>query len=231
MHPNIEIPTVAICNTSEAFFEFLSRVEEPVALARLIRERQFKGERALLWLGDPKLVFTSFWAPGLKYLQDHLGYKGTRHAIPVSPTAWLCSDIMREPLLIEQLVDYTGAERTVRLIPYATTPQFLKLVEVLEREYRLKVILPESPSPESLWIRDYIDTKSGFRSMAANWLDRPSEWLPEGMVCHNLGTAIAATEWFTSQGRDCIIKPDNGENGFGQHRIKTSGDKSSTLDQ
>jgi hypothetical protein len=221
MHPysNTEIPTVAICNTAEAFFEFLSRAEEPAALARLIRERQFKGERALLWLGDPKLVFTSFRVPRLDYWQDRLGYRGTRQAAPASPTAWLCSDIMREPALIEQLLDYVGSGRTAKLIPYATTSQFLKLVDLLEREYQLTVVLPETPARESVWVRDYVDTKSGFRSLATNWLPQPSEWLPQGMICHNLETAAAAAGWFQSQGRTCIIKPDNGENGFGQHRI------------
>ncbi len=216
---NTEIPTVAICNTSEVFFEFLNQIEEPVTLARLIRERQFKGERALLWLGDPKLVFTSFRVQRLEYVQDRLGYRGTRHAAPASPTAWLCSDIMREPALVEQLLDYAGADRTMRLIPYATTPQFLKLVEMLEQEYHLSVLLPESPPRESIWVRDYIDTKSGFRSLAANWLAQPSEWLPQGMVCRNTETAASAARWFQAQGRTCIVKPDNGENGFGQHRI------------
>ena len=94
-------------------------------------------------------------------------------------------------------------------------PSFLALAEQLQQAHGLQVLLPESPRPEDLWVRDYIDTKSGFHHLAAQWLPSAEQMLPEAYVCHTLEQAAAVVYWFSQQNRAAIVKADSGENGIG----------------
>ncbi len=228
-HLDREIPVVVISNITEAFFEFPSRAEDATERERLIHHAQCQGERSLLWLGDPKLVFVTFPVPHTGYLHQRLGYRGTGFAAPAEPSPFLSLDILREPALVTRLLEYAGEQRTVQLIPYATTRQFLQLVETLRTDYKLNILLPESPTPECLWLRDYIDTKAGFRALASRWLPNSAKLLPEGIVCQDAQQAAAVAYWFGHNGRPCIIKPDNGMGGLG-HQILHPGDFSSPED-
>jgi hypothetical protein len=210
-----DIPVVAVCNISETFFEFLNRAEEPTTRTHLIHGEQYRGDRTLIWLGDPKLVFVTFPIPHAEYLCQHFGYQGTSYMAPADPSPWLSLDILRESRLITRLVEYAGAEQTVQLIPYATTPQFFKLVETLRTEYGLNVLLPESPAPGYLWLRDYVDTKAGFRVLASRWLPNSYELLPPGIICRDTNMAATVVHWFCANGQACVVKTDDGENGIG----------------
>ena len=218
-HTGRSVPIVVIANISESFYDFLSREEHPERKARLIRERQVKGDRALLWMGDPKLV---------EYLRERLGYEGTYYMTPAAPSPHLSLDILREPPLIERLVDYAGADRAVQLIPYATTREFFQLVESLQTDHGLEVNLPESPKPDCLWLREYVDTKSGFRMLASEYLTDSDRLLPKGIVCRDLPSAAEVVRWFSNNGQASIVKADDGEGGIGQY--KHSGRNGSTAD-
>ena len=161
------IPVVVVCNISETFYEFLSRGADA---ERHIRGEQYRGDRAIVWAGDPKLVFTSLPIPHAEHLYRQAGYAGTEYRAPKRPTSWLSLDILREPALLQRLIDYAGERRTVQLIPYAATDEFLQLVEALQAEHGLTVLLPESPTRDGLWMRDYIDSKISFRILASRWL-------------------------------------------------------------
>jgi len=206
---NRAIPVVAIANVTETFYEFPNRAE-PELRDRLIRNFQEQGgDRTLLWLGDPKLVITSFPTPMMPYLQDHLGYRGTTIASPASPSPSLCRDIVNDPALMQRIVDHAGPNRAVQLVPYVTSVPFLQLAEALRAQHHLTVELPESPGPDTHWLRDYMDSKAGFRVMTSRWL-RTEGLLPEGVVCRSLEEAAAVAHWFCVNGRACIAKPDNG---------------------
>ncbi|HLE29575.1 MAG TPA: hypothetical protein VI793_15740 [Anaerolineales bacterium] len=216
-----DIPVVVICNISETFYSFLKRAEDPAAQARLIHGEQYRGDRALLWLGDSKLVFVTFPIPHAQALYRQLGYRQTRYLAPHNPSPQLCQDILREAHLLTALIEYAGAQRTAQIIPYATTPEFLQLVDVLRREHGLTVRLPESPAPECLWVRDYIDTKAGFRVLASRWLgDRADTLLPSGVACEDWQSAAAVAHWFCLNGQTCVVKADDGENGIGQNVLR-----------
>jgi len=212
---NPSIPVVVVCNISETFYDFLSLAENSTVEAHLIRGEQYRGDRALIWVGDPKLVFVSLPIPNGKMLCQQLGYDHTQYAVPAEPSAWLSLDILREQALMDQLVAYAGTNRTLQIIPYATTRQFYQLVDSLRADYGLTIILPESPSPESFWLRDYVDTKAGFRALASRWLPNADELLPEGYVCQTLETAAEVVHWFGLRQLTCIVKANIGENGLG----------------
>lgn len=212
-HLQPDIPLVVVGNVPEAAYSFLALAGDDTE--KLVQVRLLKGERSLLWAGESKLVVLSFHPRHMTYLRERLGYKGTECIAPNRPTAHLSRDILREPELMGRLVDYAGPGRTLQMIPYVTTRPFLKLVDFLRNEYNLTMLLPESPSPENLWVRDYMGTKSGFRTLAGSWL--PQDELPEGIICQNVGVAADVVSWFHANGRDCIVKPDQGQAGIGIH--------------
>lgn len=219
-HIHRSLPVVGICNISETFYEFLSRAEEGPTRDQLVKGEQYRGDRVLVWLGDNKLVFGSRPIPHADYLYRQCGYTNTRYLSPQAPSPWLCRDILREPELLRALVDYAGAGRTLQLIPYATTPEFVELVATLRTVHGLTVLLPETPAPEALWVRDYIDTKVGWRVLAGRWLPDADVLLPEGFVCHTAQLAAHAAAWFVHRGRASLAKADIGENGLGNAVIR-----------
>lgn len=209
-----KVPTVVIYNNLETFYQFLNRTDD----TSVMENRLYRGDRALLWAGDPKLVFATSDVQHLDYLKE-LGYKDTVCLAPENPSPWLSLDVLREEPLLKRLVEYAGTDRTIRMIPYATTMQFLQLAEVLRTDYNLTVHLPESPDPEHLWVRDYMDTKAGFRVMAQQWLRKTDACLPEGLICENITQAAQAAIWFQNSGRECIIKADKGEGSLGHFML------------
>ena len=120
------IPLAVVSNITEAFFEFPNRAADEATRARLIYHAQCQGERSMLWLENSKLVFLSVPAPHAEQLCRQLGYSQTFVAAPDNPTPSLSADILREPRLIDRLLAYAGPERTIQLVPYATTRQFLR---------------------------------------------------------------------------------------------------------
>ena len=119
-----KVPRVAICNITETFFDFLNKAEDEEDRRTLMYGEQYRCDRTLVWLGDSKLVFVSFPIPHANYLLHNFGYAHTHYLAPQNPTPWLCNDILQEPVLLAQLIEYAGAERTIQLVPYATTPQY-----------------------------------------------------------------------------------------------------------
>lgn len=221
------VPVVAICNISETFYDFLSRAKEVTLRADLIHGEQYRCDRTLMWLGDPKLVFATFPIPHAEDFCQRYDYPGTKYLAPTNPSPFLSLDIIREPDLLAQLVEYAGEAQSVQLIPYATTPQFFQLVDRLQTDYHLTVFLPESPSRDNLWLRDYIDTKAGFRLFVSRWLANADQLLPEGIICQNRQEAAAVAHWFSLNRQNCLVKADRGEDSIG-HFVIRPGDFDST---
>lgn len=210
-----DLPLVAVCNISETFHRFLSREADPLQQTQLILGEQYRGDRALVWLGASKLAIVSFPVDHGEWLSQHFDYDDTRWIVPQKPSPWLCRDILDDPALLDKIVEYAGPDQTVQLVPYATTVEFCQLVEMLRAEYGLAVLTPESPDENALWLRDYLDTKSGFRTLVSRWLPDADRLLPEGYICQTWETAADVASWFCSRGRSCVLKADIGENGFG----------------
>jgi hypothetical protein len=204
-----EAPLIAVHNNLETFFKFLQRSEDP----DVFRKRRHRGERGIFWLGDPKLLFVTAASPAAEQVCRRWGYPGTQVLEPAEPTPQLSLDILHEPQLLQCILAYAGPERTLRLVPYATTSEFLQLAAEL-RSRGLTVLLPECPAPENLWLRDYADSKSGFRALAAECLEE-ADVCPQGFVCRDVKRAAAAVDWFLRQGRTCVVKADGGESGIG----------------
>ena len=219
------IPTVIVSNFAEAHVDFLGRCSNPKEREELILSEAYHADRTLLWAGDPKLVIVSYPIAHEQFITNRLNYQKTEHAFPKDPTYYLSKDIVREQHLVDRILEYTGEGRVINLIPYATTPEFYELVEFLRQLHGLSVHTPESPNKKNFWIRDYIDTKNGFRSLASLWLENADDLLTLGVSCYDMDQAIRVVEWYSQMGLACVVKADTGESGIGTVVVKPFSDK------
>ena len=211
-----DTPLVVVYNNLELFGPFLRRAQDP----QLIQKRFYRGDRAVFWLGDPKLVVTSSKIPFPDEFCAQAGYPGTRLIAPAHPTTDLSLDVVNDPGLLNEIVAYAGVRKTLILVPYATTRAFMQLVNTLRSVYGLTIKLPESPAEENLWVRDFVDTKTGFRALASACLSNPGKCLPEGFHCSNRRQAADGAGWFMRRDKACVVKADHGESGLGHQIIE-----------
>jgi hypothetical protein len=204
------IPIVAIYNNLETFFKFLQRTNDHTVL----KKRMYRGDRGIFWLGPNKLLVVTKAVPNAEYICKRWGYSGTSVLAPREPTHQLSLDIMRDADLSQRIVSYADSQRRVQIIPYATTPEFYTLVDHLRSQFDLNVILVESPAESNLWIRDYIDTKAGFRALISEWIPE-EDVIPSGFICRDVKQAAKAVRWFNRRQLGAVAKSDGGESGLG----------------
>jgi len=210
-----KIPTVIIFNIAETFANFLEKSSDPQKREELINGEAYLGDRALLWGGDPKLAIVSYPIAHSEIIKNRLNYPQTTYRYPQHTTNQLSLDIIRDPGLLEAISNYAGENRSLQIIPYATTPEFLSLITILRENYQLSVETPESPNHDHLWIRDLVDTKAGFRQLVSQWLPDADRFLPPGFICYDSKQAADAAFWFYQRGKACLVKANTGENGIG----------------
>ena len=210
-------PTIAIYNNLETFFRFLQHANEH----KILEARTYRGDRGIFWLGPQKLLITTKRIPDAEYVCNRWGYFGTTVHTPRKVTYHLSMNILNDSDLLQEIVQYAGPKKTLQLIPYAATPDFYTLVKYLQVELGLEIILPESPLPSNLWIRDYMDTKTGFRSLITEWI-REEEIIPPGFICRDINEAAYAVDWFSRQGLGSVVKADRGESGLGHLTFQES---------
>jgi hypothetical protein len=205
-------PVVIVHNYLESFQKFLSRSGDENTLL----DRRFNGDQALFWLGEPKLVISSAPIENAALLKERWGYNAVRTLSPEVMSHSLSEDIISESHLRQAILEFAGKKKRIALIPYATTPEFLKLAKTLQEEDRLAVLLPESTKPENLWIKDYLDSKVGFRSiLALITTEGETPKYPQGFICADLEEAIEAADWFRRSGKGCVVKASMGGSGVG----------------
>lgn len=208
---------VAVANISETFLHSYERVRDTRARQRQILEDQYLGERALLWGEDHKLVITSWPAEPahLDYIRKVMGYSELVNASPANPSLSLSRDIIQDSALLAQIIEYCRDADCVHLVPYSTTQQFLELAIYLV-ELGLPLDTDESCRRENVWLRDYLDTKGGFREFILPLQDRFSKFrIPEGFWVRDWEEAARVVVSFLSRGRSCLCKPNRGEGGAG----------------
>jgi hypothetical protein len=205
------IPIVAIYNNLETFFKFLHRSNNLTTLEK----KMCHGDRGIFWLGPNKLLVVTKAIPHAEYICNRWGYSGTSVFAPLYPTHQLCLDILHDSNLLQEIVLYAGPKKTLQLVPYASTPEFYILVDHLRTELDLKIILVESPTESNLWIRDYIDTKAGFRSLVSEWIPE-EDVIPSGFTCRDIKQAAQAVYWFNRHQFGAVVKADSGLSGIGQ---------------
>lgn len=204
------VPTIIVHNYLETFRDFLSRTGSEEALFA----RRFNGDQALYWLGNSKLIFSSAPISDAETICERWEYHDVETAYPKNPSPQLSQDILDEQDLLDLLLAAAGPNQEIDLIPYATTPEFLLLAETLQKKFGLIVNLPESPTPENLWVNTYIDTKVGFRTLLSQWVPE-KKLCPFGFISEDIDHACKIVEWFRSEEKGCVIKASQGGSGVG----------------
>ncbi len=195
------IPAVLIGNSFEANASWLQGYDASVA------QRFYSAdERVLFWYRPNKLVLTSSPAAHWPKVQQQLHYHQTHHVYVTPESGCICRDILSHSTVLATLIDY-ATDRVLELIPYCTTPDFLELARYLEAQ-GITILLPETPT--QLWLRDYIDSKTGFRSIASQWIHQQTAQLPEGYTSTSFDEASQMARWFLDRGKACVVKADRG---------------------
>jgi hypothetical protein len=166
-------------------------------------------------LGDPKLVISSAPIENAALLRQRWNYPLSHTLSPQQMTPSLSEDVAREPRLRQAIVETAGPDKKVALVPYATTKEFLQLVESLRVEEALDIHLPESTPLENLWIKDYLDSKVGFRNVLSQISFQHKLSIPHGFTCADLDQAVEAADWFRRRGKGCVVKANIGGSGVG----------------
>ena len=208
-----------VANVIDAYRDNVALIQDPALRAHEVLDCYYLEDRALFWGGDQKLVVTSQPVDPafLADLQAALGYRELTVLSPAHPSDALCADILGEGALMDEIVSRLRGHGPVRLISFVAGREVLALAEAL-RARGLEVTTPECPPDDLLWVRDYLDSKSGFRRFFASIEPAvPGVRLPEGAVCEGPAEAARVAARFLADGRACLCKPNNSQSGVGFH--------------
>lgn len=206
---------IFVMNMSELLYSSYRHSPDKETIQRII---QSDADRVLLYGSHNKIVVTSLpiHQELITDLTRILKYKNAYVSHPAKPTYSLSGDIINGPELSKKILSIVHQLKVqkVNVIPYGTTYEFLQLVEWLKKKLpRVKVSAPESCSQEQLFLRDYVDQKSGFRDYWSR--SRAQIKSPEGFVCKNVDQAIKAARYFHSIKKGFLFKHDTGVSGWG----------------
>lgn len=206
---------IFVMNMSELLYSSYRHSPDRETIQRII---QSDADRVLLYGSHNKIVVTSLPVPQelVADLTGILKYKNVYALHPAKPTYSLSGDIINDSELYKKILSIIRQLKVqkVNIVPYGTTYEFLQLVEWLKKKLpRIKVSAPESCSQEQLFLRDYVDQKSGFRDYWAR--SQAQIKSPEGFVCKNADQAIKATRYFHSIKKGFLFKHDTGVSGWG----------------
>lgn len=206
---------IFVMNMSELLYSSYRHSPDKETIQRII---QSDADRVLLYGSHNKIVVTSL-PISQELVADVAGilkYNNVYAIHPAKPTYSLSGDIINNPELYKKILSILHQLKIqkVNIIPYGTTYEFLQLVEWLKKKLpRIKVLAPESCNQEQLFLRDYVDQKSGFRDYWAR--SQAQIKSPEGFVCKNPDQAIKAARYFHSIKKGFLFKHDTGVSGWG----------------
>ena len=206
-----------IANVVDAYRKNVALIHDPALREHEILDSYYIEDRALLWGGGRKVVVTSqpVEPAFLQYLQRVMGYQELANLAPQRATDALCEDILREEALRRDIVARLRGRGPVRLISFVASAKVLEVAEALRAE-GLDISTPECPPADLLWVRDYLDSKAGFRRFFESISGEVrGVRIPEGAVCESPAEAARMAARFLSEGRGCLCKPNNSQSGVG----------------
>ncbi len=215
-----------IANVVDAYRDNVALIQDPALREHETLDSYYIEDRALLWGGPRKLVVTSQpVAPAhLRYLQQTLGYEELVNLSPHEASDALCEDVLREPGLQREIAARLRGQGPVSLISFVASQKVLDVADALRGE-GLEVETPECPPADLLWVRDYLDSKAGFRRFFTPIQDQlHGVRIPEGAVCESPAEAARIAGRFLAEGRGCICKPNNSQSGVGFHILRPGAD-------
>ena len=149
------------------------------------------------------------------YFQSITKNKKVEIHVPQKRTGLICKDLYTDKQLFGDLVQKAKKYKKIKLISYATSPEFLELKERMI-QLGLNVYTPEAPNIENAWTVNFFGSKSGIRQLAQqSRAIEPDFIMPEGVICvGKLDAAkIAANIYIREKG--VVLKTNKGSGGHG----------------
>lgn len=209
--------TIYLANLSELLYPTYNCNKNKDTIQKII---QSDGDRTFFYGNNTdKLIVTSSPLDAVM-VRDNLrllGYKNTTCLAPKNPSYSLSRDLFKDRKLREKLLKWLGKfTDKVNLIPYGSTQEFYQLISWLEKKLpKLVITATESPQSGNLFIRDYLDSKAGFRAIWDLSVDREDIHSPLGFNCLNWQEVLEAAKYFYEQKKDFLLKLNYGVAGWG----------------
>ena len=214
--------TIYISNILEGYYKSYENL--PVAQRTFWTHYDtYDSNRAVLYGDDNKVVITS--SPVYPaHFADMVKLMGWKQVINLSPTRAsysISDDCRNNKELRTQLIEIITHNPGIALIPYRLTPQFQKLILMLQKE-GLQFTLPETIPQDKQFILNYFNTKRGFRHLwhMAHANNPPHVQIPEGFIAEDKPEATEAAWWFKVHKKSFVIKYNKGTQGIGIHMLK-----------
>ena len=158
--------TVYIANMSEDVWPFISSISDKRMFEFEIEDNAHLGDRDIFAVAPnggiicvlPRPVSDAY----LAYYQQIMNITNARVVVPPKHTGEICEDILRSEEIMGLFVTAAGENKSLTLLSYTTSLQFLRLIQVL-RERGIRVNTPEAPKEEDSWIVNFFGSKSGIR--------------------------------------------------------------------
>lgn len=208
------IKEIFIANTAEAFADLLDRNTDQ---QDRIQQEIDLSQRGQFWGGDNRLIITPTPIPEvlLQHNINRLGYKNIKNFWPKNPDIRLCNSVLDDPELVKVLIQVFQSNKKVKISSYSVTDEYIKLLRFLEGNTAGCDItnIPKVTSPLDL-VRE-IDSKNGFREIAANLFPKENIKIPRGFICKTEADIAKAIFFFLNIGIGFVIKVHSGESGWG----------------
>ncbi|OGY18060.1 MAG: hypothetical protein A2784_05100 [Candidatus Chisholmbacteria bacterium RIFCSPHIGHO2_01_FULL_48_12] len=211
--------TVYIANLSEDVWPFISAISDPSARAAEIEENANLADRDLFALTPedhlifitPKHVTPEF----LNYYQTLTKNRHVQVLVTKQHSGTICQDILADTDIMAAIVAAANSSRRLTLVAYATSPQFLHLVQVL-RDQGLTVFTPESPQLEDAWSVNFYGSKSGIRQLAQkSAAQEPDLKMADGLIVSGITDAAKIAAWTYLEQKGVVLKTNKGHSGAG----------------
>lgn len=151
----------------------------------------------------------------INYFQTITSNKKVNVIVPQMRTGLICKDLYTDKELFGNLIKLAKKFKKIKLVGYATSPEFLELKERL-LQLGINVVTPEAPELENAWTVNFFGSKSGIRQLAQqSRAVEPDFIMPDGVICVGILDAakIAANRYINEKG--VVLKTNKGSGGDG----------------
>lgn len=210
---------IYIYNVVEDEWSFLSSIQPIEKRYEMINDCNFSSECYLFAnASESEFIYISpvrisnFFK---NYFQSITSNKKVEIFTPQSRTGLICKDFYNDKELFGNIIRRAKKYKKVKLIGYATSPEFLDLKERMI-QLGINVSTPESPEIENAWTVNFFGSKSGIRQLAQqSRAVEPDFIMPDGVICiGKLDAAkIAANRFIKEKG--VVLKTNKGSGGQG----------------
>lgn len=158
-----------------------------------------------------------------------LKFKQVINLFPQQVDVSLCLAILQDKALRLKLIKLIRANPGIKIISYAATDQFFKLINFFKKQ-NLNFQTPEAPSFAKRWLAGFVDSKAGFRQTWGQ-LNQKLPQLPQGAICYCMDELIGWALELYHQHQGIVLKINRGLAGEGIEIINQSGLNDRSLTQ